>query len=388
MTGRERIQAAFRGDRTDMVPFCPNIYQWFYYHHARGTLPGELSGATHPLDALRRLGADILARWDTQLAAREVFGAGDFSEGFEGSRNGDSPLTTAFNTYPPDRDQFRRTLATPHGTLSETWTYSPDAGADFISGHWWKSWDDFKAIRFLLESRDYVFDVERFRTWSERVGTDGLVMAHLTQSPLKTFHWLAGPENASFFLMDHPEEMRELADIHARKALALLEQMVDEPAAEVFISLENLDAPFYPPYFYRDYCDGFFRRCAEIIHSRGKIFMAHACGHTRRLLPLAGESGVDCLEGLTPPPMGDVPLGDARRLSGNPGFTVNGGIDSLHLENSRDAECYVHDYTRELFESMGDKRQFIFASSCSTPVLTPWDNLVHFRNAAREYGRL
>jgi uroporphyrinogen-III decarboxylase len=91
-----------------------------------------------------------------------------------------------------------------------------------------------------------------------------------------------------------------------------------------------------------------------------------------------------------------VQLGDARRLAGKPDFTVarsaghsiNGGMDSPHLELGEDSEATLHAYTRDLFASMGNKRHFIFASSCMTSPLTPWENLVFLRDAAREYGRL
>jgi hypothetical protein len=74
MTGNQRILAAFHGERPDRVPFCPNLYYWFYNHLATGTLPPALEGAQHPFDALRALGADILARWDTQHATQPGFG--------------------------------------------------------------------------------------------------------------------------------------------------------------------------------------------------------------------------------------------------------------------------------------------------------------------------
>ena len=122
-------------------------------------------------------------------------------------------------------------------------------------------------------------------------------MCHITQSPLKMLHWLAGPQNATYFIIDHPEETKELARIHEEKALALLEQVVDLPETEIFFSGDNLDSMFYPPRFYRDYCDSFFTRAAEIIHRRGKRFVVHACGRNHKLLPLVGASGVDCLEG-------------------------------------------------------------------------------------------
>ena len=387
MTGRERILTSFRGEQPDTVPFSPNLYYWFYNRVATGMLPAGLAGADHPFDALRVLGADILARWDTQHATREVYRDGEFSDEFTGDSPFERPMVTAFNIYPPRRSVRHRRFVTPHGALTHTWTLTAEAGADFESEFWWKDWSDYKAVRFMLEARDYVWDRALFRGWMDRVGDDGVVMVHVTQSPLKTFHWLAGPQNASLFLMDHPDQMRELARIHEDKALALLETIADAPEAEIFLSLDNLDSDFYSPRFYREYCDRFFRAAAEIVHGRGKHFVVHACGRNRALMPLVGQSAVDCLEGLTPPPMGNVPLHDARRMSGYDHFVVNGGMDTPRLELAHDAERAIHDYTRDLFASMGDERRFVFASSCTTPVVTPWENLVHFRNAAREYGR-
>jgi len=388
MTGRERILSAFRGGKPDTVPFCPNIYYWFYHHLAAGTLPVELREARHPFDALRILGADILARWDTQHTTKTVFTAGEYSEEYGGHTKMERPAVTAFNIYPPHKGTIRSRFATPHGTLSQTWIYTEEAGADFLAEYWWKDWSEYKAIRFMMEATEFEFDAAGFHRWVERVGDDGVMMVHVTQSPLKTFHWLAGCENASLFLVDHPDEMKELAKIHEEKALALVGKIVDHAEAEVFISLDNLDSAFYPPYFFRDYCESFYSRAAEIVHGRGKTFVVHACGHNKAVMPLVGRSGVDCLEGLTPPPMGDVPLGDARALAGRDDFVVNGGMDATRLEIAADAKTLIHEYTRTLFDSMGDKQRFLFASSCSTPAPTPWRNLLHFRDAAREYGRI
>jgi hypothetical protein len=388
MTGRERILAAFRGESGDFVPFAPNIYQWFYYHLANRQLPAQIAHAQHPFEVLRHLGAEILARWDTQLATREIYTAGEFLEVYSGETGEDTRLVTSFNRYPPRKNRCERKFVSPYGTLTQTWAYTKEAGADFELKYWWKSWDEYPAVRFMLESLEYTFEAAEFRRWVDRVGADGVVMLHLTESPLKRFHWLAGPENASLFILDHPEEMQTLGRIHEKKALALLESVVDNPDTEVFVALDDLDSVFYPPYFYEEYCHGFFSQAAEIIHRRGKFLVVHACGHNRVLLPLVGKSGVDCLEGITPPPLGDVELPEARKLAGTENFTVNGGMDAPHQEITTDAEAQLHEYTRQLFESMRDKRHFIFASSCNTSHLAPWNNLIYFRDAAREYGRM
>jgi hypothetical protein len=388
MTGKERILAAFRSQQPDYVPFSPNIYQWFYYHRYNGSLPPDLAGAEHPFDVLRYLGADILARWDTQRATRPVYAEGEYTEVYGGDTDRDQPLVTAFNVYPPHSNERHRQFVTPYGTLTQAWTFIPTTGADFESKHWWTSWDEYDAVRFILEATEYIFDPDEFQLWVERVGEDGVVMLNVTQSPLKTLHWLAGAQNATYFIMDHPDQMGALAKIHEEKALAFLEQVVDHPEAQVFISHDNLDAMFYPPYYYQDYCHDFFAQAGEIIHSRGKVLVVHACGRNKALLPLVGVSKIDCLEGITPPPLGDVHLGDVRELVRYESFTVNGGMDTSHQEITQVAEARLHAYTRALFESMGDKRHFIYASSCNTSPLTRCQNLVTLRDAARECGQV
>jgi uroporphyrinogen-III decarboxylase len=386
MNGRERILAAFRGEAVDYVPFAPNIWQWFNYHRSNRTLPADVAGATHPFEVLRFLGAEILSRWDTQWATKLNYTAGTYSEEYLGESDWDQPLVTAFNVYPPHRTERHRRFETPHGTLTQVWGYMPEAGADFEHKYWWTEWEEYEAVRFMLEAREYTVDLDEYRAWVRRVGDDGVVMLNITESPLKALHWLAGPQNATLFILDHPDEMLALARLHQEKALALIERVAATPEADIFISHDNLDAMFYAPSLYRDYCHEFFARASEILHRHGKHLMVHACGRSRVLLPLVGEARVDALEGVTPPPMGDVQLKDVRRMVGYDGFTLNGGMDPPHQELVGQAAS-LREYVRDLMHSLDDKRHFVFASSCNTSPLTPWENLLAFRDGAREYGR-
>ena len=80
--------------------------------------------------------------------------------------------------------------------------------------------------------------------------------------------------------------------------------------------------------------------------------------------------------------------GKERILAANARFTVNGGMEVSRQESQGDVETLLHDYTRYLFASVGDNHHFLFASSCATSVLIPWQNQVYFRDAARPYGCL
>ena len=163
MTGKERILATFRGEPADRVPFAPNLYQWFYYHLVNNTLPPELADAKHPFDALRCLDADILARWDTQWATKVIYNSGTYSEEYTGNTLWGESLVTAFNIYPPHTNRRMRKFETPYGTLTQTWIFTPEAGADFEEKYWWTEWEEYEAVRFMLEARDYVFDADYFQ---------------------------------------------------------------------------------------------------------------------------------------------------------------------------------------------------------------------------------
>ena len=212
-------------------------------------------------------------------------------------------------------------------------------------------------------------------------------MAQLLPTPLKRFHWLAGQENATFFISDHPEEMLELARIHERKSLEYLEEIVDLDDVWVFEVADNVDSAFYPPYWFKEFCSPVLKKAADIIHARGKYLFLHACGHLKALGPLFLESKLDCVEGQAPPPIGDWYLHEARVLSDQ--LIVCGGMAAPEQElTGPDRAERLDAYVREVFASMGDKRRFLFGSSCNTSPLTPYENLLAFRDAAWKYGRL
>lgn len=88
--------------------------------------------------------------------------------------------------------------------------------------------------------------------------------------------------------------------------------------------------------------------------------------------------------GQAAPPLGDWSLHEARALTDR--MIVCGGMAAPEQElRSADA---VDRINRDPFASMGDKRRFLFGSSCNTSPRTPYGNLLAFRDAAWKYGGL
>jgi hypothetical protein len=368
------------------VPFVPNIWQWFHVNHYNGTLPAALAGMTDPVQVLKVLGADVFSKFDAG-AARAVVRTCQHDITFQGEFPGDRVPWTSFVSF--DHGPVRRdAISTPLGTLTHTWEYRAETGAPFELEHWWTDFEaELPAVRYWMEDTDWLPDLDALNDGLARIGEDGTVIFQLLPSPLKQFHWLAGQVGASFFILDHPREMADLAAIHGRKCMEYLEQVVDLEGVWVYEVADNLDSLFYSPDLFRRFCLPVLQKAAGLIHARGKYLFVHACGRLKRLAPLFLEAGVDCVEGQAPPPMGDWPLAEAHALSER--LIVCGGMAAPEQELAgAGAAEQIWAYVRDLFASMGDRRRFLFGSSCNTSPRTPCKNLLAFRDAAWEYGRM
>jgi hypothetical protein len=97
--------------------------------------------------------------------------------------------------------------------------------------------------------------------------------------------------------------------------------------------------------------------------------------------------GVDGLEGVAFPPLGDVELDEAMRLAGDR-LILTGGISAaefLRLQTRQGVFAYVHDVLGRLRPYA---HRFMLAASCNTPRTASWETIYYFRDAWREYGEL
>jgi len=395
MTGRERIHAALRGDDLDRVPFAINPWQWFYANQYWDKLPDNIKHIQTPIEFLIDLGADILTRWDGQIKGRA--GLGQYvrfpNARYEITFSGETPpypLVTAFNTYTEGK-RIHRTLETPHGTLNQTWRFSEEACADFEENHWITDFaEQYDAVKFMFEDRTYDYEMAEYERDLAAIGAHGVIMIEIPENPLKTLHWLCGPERAILAIMDYPDKIAELCEIHTARTIEFIKGVCARTTyddAPLLISNDNLDAMLFPPYQFDEYLYKHYRQVSEETHRQGRLFCVHSCGNNWDVRHCIRDSSIDMMEGLTPPDLGNFPLELAHREIG-PEFIVEGGMYCHHQELKKGAREAIYDYTRDLFNKMGDRKRFIYSSSCNTSPFTPYDNILHFRDACWEFGRM
>ena len=97
------------------------------------------------------------------------------------------------------------------------------------------------------------------------------------------------------------------------------------------MSIDNLDTMFHPPQFVEQYSASFYKKASEICHEYNAKFMIHACGNQKDNLKLISSLGVAGSEGVAFPPLGNVTLPEAMKMThGN--FLITEGISAAEIE--------------------------------------------------------
>jgi hypothetical protein len=394
MTAKERLQRACKGEEIDRVPWAPMIYQWYHVNKYNRTLPPELLGCDSALDALRAMKAECFAKHEgfvvyassTKYRAEYEYAGKCLKQpvvktclhdvfGREGNLN--------FRGSSQRQDR----ITTPKGELTAVWRYEEETGAPFEEKFFWTDFhSEYERIRSLLEDVEFIVDADRWQNVITDLGEDGIAHLRIPPSPLKILHWLTGIERTVYFTSDHPTEIAELVRIYEHKRLELVKQAVKLPRTLVFTSGDNMDTITYTPSLFEKFIGRSFAQIADIIHEEGKLLFSHACGRLSEILKLLQDAGVDGLEGMAPPPVGDIGFGEARKQLGDR-FVLQGGMTHLEEKYSGpETSKHIFRGVAELFSELPHRRAFIYGSGCCLDPGASYENILALRDACRLYG--
>jgi len=378
LTARERLRRFLNRQHSGRIVYAPNYWQWFAHQQNHGLLPPDIAHCRSQLDLIRHLGLDVFSR-NIYCDQQHCWFGGLAEETWDG-------IEAREEVRMEGRDRvIVRTYDTRRGKLTErlryVWTHSTlvqevfalDAAADPLG-----------ALEELLRARRWRFRPERYAQEQARLGDDGLVVAGELFSPLKALHLLAGAVNATYLIADDEARVRELLALHEAAQLDLARQIA-AAGVPAMMAMDNLDTAFHTPAYVEKFSASFYEKASSIAHDHGSTFFIHACGRQRANLRRIDSLGVDGLEGVAFPPLGDVELGEALRLTSDR-FLITGGISAFQTRELRTRE-QVFAYVRDLLDSLRPlAHRFILSASCNTAIDAPWATLKHFRDAWQEFG--
>ena len=332
MTIRDAILAAVHGDATAPVP-------WTTY---AGIIP---SSYTERKLRARGLGLQLMVSvCKTEYPHVEV-------ETHSVRRGG--VRTTRVTYHTPVGDAWRLERAQAGQAYGTAWTVEPLI----------KSLADYEVMRYYVEDAVYAPNYEAIVAADRLIGTDGIVLGSVGLSPFQILvnpDWL-GMDGVSYWLADHPAELDDLLAAMNRKH-AEIYQIAAQAPAELIHSDENVTALMVGPRLFGRYHLPFYEAMAPQLHAAGKLYVCHYDGSIRPLLREIARSPIDVVEAFTPPPMGDVPVSEAKVAW--PGKVIWSNFPgSVFLEERQD----MLDFTTQLLEDAAPGGRFVLGITEDIP---------------------
>jgi uroporphyrinogen decarboxylase-like protein len=349
VTLKERILTALTWGEPDRIPLT--IYDWIL---PRGTTERVLRDSGVGL--ITRLPAHRLEQREVEIVTREYQERG--------------------------RKLLRRTIQTPVG---DAWqTLEPDAAygtSNWIQEHFIKGPEDYRVMECYYRDAVYRDNSDVIRETQRRMGDDGIVLVRIAKSPIQEMlYQMMGLERFAF---DYHEQ-RDLFDSLHATMLRRYEELYDLAAGspvEILQLGDNITSDVVGKERFRNYLMPEYRRIMARLEGTGKKLAVHMDGNLRSLQGEIGEAEFDIVEAMTPPPMGDVSVKEAREGWPGKALWIN-FTSSIHIEPPE----VIEEHTRSLVEEAGTSRGFAISVTEDAPVEALEKSLAVISRVLRDYG--
>lgn len=309
MTGRERLTCIVNREPADRLAWTTLADSL-----TRSQMPDEFRETT-VIEFYRAVGCDILQ-----------FGSYGLPESHQ--------LVPPCRLVTPDTETESHTEA--DGTLVRTLkTQWGNLISSFRNGHPLKhpvgTADELRILKNVWADSRYEGQPGHAESWdrvNEVIGDAGIYCQTFGPSPVQQLlEYDMGVENFYCLLQDCEGEMAELLSIMHHCRRQEYEIWAREMRPDVAIPVENTSSAMVSPSVYERHSLPQIRDFVDIMHRHGKKAILHMCGHLKALLPVIKETGLDGINGLTPPPVGDTPYDMALDVLGDDLIILGGVFD-------------------------------------------------------------
>jgi hypothetical protein len=297
------------------------------------------------LDFYRSIGCDIFQQGNFSLKDDERF---------------EYPYAFVFNDAEiikeiPDMDTAKTIYKTRKGDLVSIWRrghpvkYPVETADDlFMMLDIWNSAD----VNEIHHSHDNYRIVDI-------IGESGILIPDLPPSPIQhLIEYDMGLENFCYFLADYPDEMNELISEMHRCNLKVYEFSARNLPVDAIMAGENTSTTMISPELYQKYSMPHMRDFCDIMHKHGKSAIIHMCGHVRGLLHYIKETGLDGIDALSQPTIGNCPFDDALDILGDD-LVIIGTMDSTIFQRSGADRKEIHRELDRMFTPRLKESRFL-----------------------------
>ena len=213
---------------------------------------------------------------------------------------------------------------TPIGTLKQVRHYSPISFSFGYVERPVKTVDDLKILRFIAEHTRYKPNCNKVKKLDQDLGEYGLPVVAVPGAALGElyYHW-AGITTLTYLFMDERKELEMTLEAIVESQNQAYEITAKSPCDYVML-IDNLSADTVGGFFSL-YSKDYYIKRIDMLHSANKKVITHIDGKLRGLIEKLPQTGLDCLDAVTPEPVGDVALSELRQLVGDD-IIICGGL--------------------------------------------------------------
>jgi len=330
MDNRERILAAMNWEEPDRVPLT--IYDWMVPRGAEERWLREMG-----LCIICRLPAHRLEHRQVRFMATEYWEDG--------------------------RHMMRRVIQTPVGEVYQVSQLETAYGSSWIMEHYIKRPEDYRVMEFVYRDALYHDNLAAIRQAQEMLGGDGLVILRVAKGPIQEIlYQMTGLERFSVDLYEHRDLVDSLHDVMVKRYDDLYNLAAEAPV-EILQSADNITSDVVGRKRFRQYCMPSYERYMRRLEGTGKLLAVHMDGRLASIQDDIAEARFDIVEALTPWPVGDVSVAEARQIWPAKALWLN-FTSSMHLQPDE----IIVEHTRQLIEQAGTKRGFAIGITEDVPL--------------------
>ncbi len=204
-------------------------------------------------------------------------------------------------------------------------------------------------------------------------------------SPFTQLMERLGYENGLMALLTDADKCKVILKRFAMGAGDLARRQAVRGVDAVLISSAFAGGGFISRDMYEEFVLPYERIVAEAIKSAGVKAYTHTCGAIGDRLELMAATGIDGIDTMDPPPLGDTDLGDAKARVGDRLF-LKGNIDPVNILLRGSADR-VRANAIEKIQMAGEDGGYIMSSACSVAPHVPAENLAVLYEVAETLGR-
>ena len=338
MTKKERLWSVYKGGTPDRMP----VKLWGL---------DKNQGMMHP--AYKRV-------YDAAIEKTDILGGAWSAFDIYSGRRTENLYEGRTEAHDKDWTAHINIMHTPEGGLKSVFLANNQGHPGLMQEYFVKDEADLKKI-LSLEYEPFPIDLKNYEAALGKMGNDGLVMFGISH-PAYMLYNLTGSETLGYLLYDAPELVREVTALFAERLYNHVQALTDSGIAEYgpfavsYVGPELLIPPLVSFDIFEKLVYDMDAPFISLIKNAGGYVWVHCHGKVRQIISRFADMGVDVLNPIEPPPMGDCTIEQALQEA-NGRIVLEGNIEINDLLNQD--EAYIREFLentmKKSYESAGNR---------------------------------